>query len=317
MAKVSVIVPVYNVCNYLKKCIDSVLNQTMQDVQLIIVNDGSTDDSALIIDNYCKIHKNIDAIHKNNEGVTLARETGLSFAKGEYILFLDGDDYLEKKALQILYEKAKSINADWVVGDYLLRYPDGRVIKKRFLDFGIVDNIGFLKYCYSHCDFYFTGRLIRRELINQNKFTIPINITYGEDNIAVTQLATQIQKATKVNSFVLNYVQRSTSVTNKLKEENLKMRSFACKICYDFLVKQNYYYSIKKEVDFYFQNELAAFLIRGYFNNNCRYLLNHCDSPYKKIIIKKRLLLGLAHIHPLLSIKLYKLLRLFATVKPS
>lgn len=311
MYKVSVIVPVYNVGNYLDNCIRSVLGQTLKEVELILVNDGSTDNSKTIIDKYSSNHSNIKTIHKDNEGVTISRNKGLAIANGEYILFLDGDDFLEKNALEEMYSKAKETNSDWIVGDYILRFPDGSIKEKIFYDFGVVDNLGFLSYCYGHKDFYYTGRLIRRDFVTKADKNVPPQITFGEDNIIVTQLASQIKRAAKINIFVLNYVQRTTSVTNQLKKKDLEMRAMACSLCHDYLVSKGFYDTLKGSIDNYFQNEIASFIIRGYYDDNVNYLKQECKSPKNNISKKSQLVLFVASIHPLLAIKLCNYLRLF------
>lgn len=92
---ISIIVPVYNVERYLVRCIESILNQTYKTIEIILVNDGSMDNSGVICDNYAKKNKNIVVIHKKNEGAAIARNIGIAAAKGEYIGFVDGDDYIE------------------------------------------------------------------------------------------------------------------------------------------------------------------------------------------------------------------------------
>ena len=109
---VSVIVPVYNTAPYLKKCLDSLLNQTLQDIEIIAVDDGSTDESGKIIDSYAKRHKNIIPIHKKNGGVGSAYNMGIKNAKGKYIGFLDSDDWADKKMYQSLWDKAKDTKCD-------------------------------------------------------------------------------------------------------------------------------------------------------------------------------------------------------------
>ena len=97
MVKVSVIVPVYNVEKYIDKCLTSLVNQTLKDIEIIIVNDGSPDKSQKIIDKYVKKHSNIKSYIKKNGGISSARNYGLKYAHGEYIAFVDSDDYVDVK----------------------------------------------------------------------------------------------------------------------------------------------------------------------------------------------------------------------------
>lgn len=100
MVKFSIIVPVYNVEKYLNNCIESLLNQKFDNFEIILVNDGSTDKSGLMCDNYASTNKNISVIHKDNGGLSDARNIGIANAKGEYIIFVDSDDFIEPESLK-------------------------------------------------------------------------------------------------------------------------------------------------------------------------------------------------------------------------
>lgn len=114
--KVSVVIPAYNAEKYLEECLNSVLNQTHKDVELVIVNDGSIDGTRKILDNYAQTHENIAVIHTENRGVSCARNIGLNYAIGDYIMFLDADDLLVANAIEILLGDLKENNADIAAG---------------------------------------------------------------------------------------------------------------------------------------------------------------------------------------------------------
>lgn len=116
-SKVSVIVPVYNVQKYLERCLDSLVNQTLSDIEIILVDDGSKDNSGEICDKYEKKYSNIKVIHKENAGLGYARNSGLEVATGEYIAFVDSDDYLDKDFYEKLYINAKNNNSDICFGE--------------------------------------------------------------------------------------------------------------------------------------------------------------------------------------------------------
>ena len=105
---VSVIVPVYNIEQYIGKCLDSIIGQTLKEIEIIVVDDGSTDDSSRIIDRYARTDSRIVAIHKTNGGVVSARNCGIAQATGLYILFVDGDDHLAPDACERLLRKAQA-----------------------------------------------------------------------------------------------------------------------------------------------------------------------------------------------------------------
>ncbi len=127
--KVSVIVPVYNVESYLEKCLDSLAKQTLKDIEIIVVNDESPDNSQEIIDKYTKEYQTIHSYIKKNGGVSDARNYGISKAQGEYLAFVDGDDYVTKDMYEKMYQKAKSGNFDIVVCDLNYVYEDGKKVR--------------------------------------------------------------------------------------------------------------------------------------------------------------------------------------------
>lgn len=115
MPKVSVIIPVYNVEKYLRECLDSVVNQTLKDIEIICINDGSTDGSLKILEEYAKRDERIIVINQQNQGVAKARNIGLEKAKGQYLSILDSDDYFEQTMLEMLFEKAVNDDMDIVI----------------------------------------------------------------------------------------------------------------------------------------------------------------------------------------------------------
>ena len=126
--KVSVIVPVYNVEKYIKKCLNSLVNQTLDEVEIVVVNDGSPDNSQKIIDEYTKKYKNIKSYVKENGGLSDARNYGIKRATGKYISFVDSDDYIRKDMLEKMYNYAIQKNFDVVVCDSINVYSDGTEI---------------------------------------------------------------------------------------------------------------------------------------------------------------------------------------------
>ena len=125
MPKLSLIIPVYNVENYIEKCLDSVVNQTIDDMEIIIVNDGSKDKSKEKINKYLQKYKEkIKYLEKENGGLSSARNFGIPHATGEYIAFLDSDDYVEPKMYEEMYNLAKKEDADMVECDFIWEYPN-------------------------------------------------------------------------------------------------------------------------------------------------------------------------------------------------
>ena len=119
---ISVIVPVYNVEKYLNQCVDSILNQTYKNFELILVDDGSPDNCPAICDEYAKLDARVKVIHKENGGSSSAREVGLSNSLGSYFMFVDGDDWIDAETLFVTVNKAKETNADCVMFSYVKEY---------------------------------------------------------------------------------------------------------------------------------------------------------------------------------------------------
>lgn len=118
MIKISVMVPVYNTSKYLEKCLESIVNQSLKDIEIICVNDGSTDNSFEILKKFSNKDKRIIVINKKNGGLTSARNTALKIAKGEYCLNIDSDDWIEQGYFEVMYNKAKEDDLDIVISDF-------------------------------------------------------------------------------------------------------------------------------------------------------------------------------------------------------
>ncbi|WP_455640380.1 glycosyltransferase family 2 protein [Parabacteroides sp.] len=245
--KISVIIPVYNVSEFVAKCIESCINQTFRDIEIIVVNDGSPDDSGIIIEKYAGMDKRIVPVFKENEGLLLARLTGCSVAKGEYIFFLDGDDFLPEDALEVLYDAAKANDLDYVMGEF-------HIVKKGEMEYC---KYGKTESVFSGKDFFFyllncgwniCGKLIRRSLCN-NLIIKPISM--GEDLFLNMQIVPKAKKAMAVYHSVYCYVMHDKSMTASTDEErnkflNLQMTdsvlALVNELDYDQKMKYRIYY---------------------------------------------------------------------------
>ncbi|MDO4662561.1 MAG: glycosyltransferase [Tissierellia bacterium] len=134
MVKLSVVVAIYNVEKYVKKCIESLLDETNDEYELILVDDGSKDNSAAICDSYSN-HKNIKVIHQENSGVSVARNTGIENSTGKWITFVDGDDFVDKGFIKEIINSIDNIDTDMIVFNYNAFYDSNRVFKCRMIPF--------------------------------------------------------------------------------------------------------------------------------------------------------------------------------------
>ena len=161
MYDVSVIIPVYNVENYLNECLDSVCNQTLSNIEIICVNDGSSDDSLKILNQYRQVDDRIKVISQNNQGLSVARNNGLKEATGRYIYFLDSDDYIDISCLEKLYNNAVSNDSDVVLFKFQ-NVDDNKNVHKRGVEFKIDKIFGDIDYGH----FNFTYKDVRRHVMN-------------------------------------------------------------------------------------------------------------------------------------------------------
>lgn len=172
MELISIIIPVYNVENFLRETIDSVLSQTYSNLEIILVDDGSTDTSSSICDTYSEIDKRVKVIHQNNQGLSAARNSGTAAATGEYVFYLDGDDYLENNAIELLLFNKK--NYDVIIGNYYYSYADHEdIAHSDYESSKLLDKNGAMQdlVCGKIQNFAW-GKLIRSEIAKKCDFPV-------------------------------------------------------------------------------------------------------------------------------------------------
>ena len=181
MPKVSVVIPVYNVENHICKCLDSILNQTFNDYEIILVDDGSKDKSAELCDEYGKMNAFIHVVHQDNQGVSAARNSGINAAKGEYITFIDSDDYVDNKFFEVVSDS----NYDLIVCGYRSVNELGDVISENTYEIIDVDggDLGEMIYRVASVDLYDCwARFYKRKIINDYSVRFDEAVSYGEDS---------------------------------------------------------------------------------------------------------------------------------------
>ena len=182
---ISIIVPIYNIEAYLEECIKSIIKQTYKELEIILVDDGSTDGSSEICDEFASQDKRIKVIHKQNEGLVLARKNGLQYVKGDYVLFVDGDDWIESNMCEELMKVMKQTDADIVHSGYfrelVLNLPPGlyysrnsyradEFIRKHILNAEPDEEISFSIW----------SKLFRTPVIKKSYGLVPDCVDYGE-----------------------------------------------------------------------------------------------------------------------------------------
>ena len=206
MPKVSLIIPVYNVENYIEKCLNSVVNQTLKDMEVIIVNDGSKDLSKQKIQKYLEKYPWIKYLEKENGGLSDARNYGMPYATGKYIAFLDSDDYVEKTMYEEMYNIAEKENADMVDCDFVWEYPN----RKR-KDIGEIYKTK--KEMIEKCRVVAWNKIIKREILEKTKIKFPVGLRY-EDMEFFYKLVPYINKVSFIKKCFVHYVQRENSIAN-------------------------------------------------------------------------------------------------------
>lgn len=271
--KVSVIIPVYNTEKYVEKCINSVLNQTLKEIEVIIINDGSTDNSLEIINKF-SVDERIKIISRENKGASKTRNEGLNLSKGKYLYYLDSDDYLEgNDALESLYKKCEDENLDIVIFDY---YKVEGNSKKYITTIQEKECINKVKNIYNMIDFNGCSiwcKMIKKELYLKNGIKFLEEIFLSEDwNISI-KLASKAKKIGKIDKAFYNYIQHNMQGTKNIdiarslkeeykssldlinflsndKENNKYIKAIKLKLYYNYLKKRYKnleYYKILKE----------------------------------------------------------------------
>ncbi len=232
MVQLSIIVPVYNAEKYLKKCIDSILNQTYRDFELILVNDGSKDNSASIIDDYKNKHPEVVVIHKENGGPTTARREGIKCAKGEYVLFVDSDDWLEDSMCETMLNNAKLYGADAVICDMLREEKTRVVTMVNVLEEGVYDKAASKGKIYPVMLFDYSvdgpatnpslcNKMIKREILEKILKAVDGNIAYGEDALCSYPALLDAETICVIRKPFYHYRYNNESVTNVYDEKLL------------------------------------------------------------------------------------------------
>ena len=213
MAKISIIVPVYQVEKYIRQCIDSILAQTFTDFELILVDDGSKDNSGKICDEYAEKDKRIRVIHKENDGLSDARNKGLDNASGNYFMFVDSDDYIAPNMAECLYKKISEAKADIAACNYRYVFEDG---KKDFSTENKAEVINANEIFYNRkneCNYGFwtiaCNKLYKREKFKSLRFRFG---KYHEDEFWANDIYQMDIKAVTISESLYYYRQRGNSI---------------------------------------------------------------------------------------------------------
>lgn len=258
MKKISIIIPVYNTEKYIKKCIDSIINQTLKEIEIIILNDGSSDACNDIIENYDD--SRIVYINKDNEGISITRNKGIELANGEFITFVDSDDYIDITFCEKMYNKAIKDKCDVVICDYYNK-DDNLYTKKSIYNFNdtkLKDNPAII----NEVNLGPCNKIYKSTLITDNNIKFPENIKYEDAPFVVAAISKAI-KIGKVNeplSYFNIHLGSQTTTRDEKIFDIFKIIGLVTKI-------------LKKNINEYNTNKLIIETLINYAVQ-CRYIEN-------------------------------------------
>ncbi|HJH54743.1 MAG TPA: glycosyltransferase family 2 protein, partial [Brachyspira hyodysenteriae] len=272
---ISIIIPVYNVSKYLRACLDSVINQTYKDLEIICINDGSTDDSLEILKEYADKDNRIIIIDKKNAGVSSARNDGIDSAKGEYLFCMDSDDYIDSNFIKVFYNNAKNNSSDLVVlssfwnldkrvnKDYHSALPTWSMFIKR----SILDNYKYLRY--------------------------PLNVQPGEDGIFSHELLMYTKNVSFEHTVNYHYVKRAGQDSQRaVKEPKILLEAIPkwFELLEEFYTKYNFWESKSLSFAKYIEGEaFLAFRTKNFTSDDERKIFDIIKNTLNKVVenIKK------------------------------
>jgi glycosyltransferase involved in cell wall biosynthesis len=273
---ISVIVPVYNVEEFLGQCVDSLIGQTFREFEVILVDDGSTDNSLKICNQYAKKDKRIKVIHQTNGRQTKARKTGLAASNGQYVYFVDSDDWLEPELLEIAYNAAKKDKSDVVIFDSYFNYDSKQIAVNQPIPSGVFNKSGLIekiypRMIYSGRFFYFGvyaamwPKLIKKSLAVPNLMNVDEKIKLGEDGVTSFAVMLDAKKVSILkDQHLYHYRDNNASLT----------RSY-CSDQFDSVVllvntlrkisKQKAIYDLNEQIDYYFMYNIHCIYYEEFF----------------------------------------------------
>lgn len=310
--KVSVTVPVYNTSGFLRKCLDSLACQTLKEIEIIVVDDGSTDNSGNICDEYASKYPNFKVIHQENGGLSAARQTGLEHASGEYIIVCDSDDWAEPDMYELLYKEGQRTDADLILCGFFAEYPDGRSIPVQKI-YNHLDWEGHLKeqFCTnSHSSWI---RMMRRSMLVDNGINYEPGINMGEDMLILYKLLLNKPKIAQIEKKLYHY---RKELSGSSYSANLKFSSVMqmnktfewIKSHYDPEMFHEGFFNL--DIDLMFAALRAKkkdkYFIKNFMNRHMTWgrLLNHRKSP-KAVAVYAAKIFPIQTISKLID-KLYK-----------
>lgn len=275
--EISIVIPVYNGANYIKRCIQSILTQDYTGFQIILVDDGSTDDTLKICQEMVGQNRSFLIVHQENKGVSAARNHGITYVKNEWIYFLDADDELEENALRIMKESIEP-QCQWIVMNYRKQVDGEKELIENWIGFKGKRNCygkdGFVDLLNSELFMYPCGKLYRTEIIRENEVQFPLNIAYGEDIRFNLQYFRYVNEYSVQSSSVFIYhIRKGQGAGSSYYQNSFQMQMDIDKEILDHMRKN---YGLGKEA----VQEINPYFFRQGINTAAAYLTIWKDLPF-------------------------------------
>lgn len=292
--KISIIVPIYNVEKYIYRAIESILSQSLKDIEIILINDGSTDGCGEICDKYGEKDSRIKVIHKNNGGVSSARNIGIDNARGEYIGFVDPDDYIDKNMYEILYGVAEKSKSEIVISSFsyiIDKKEKPQDMSNKEINFN--KNEAINKYFdMMHpfdCSFMW-NKIFKKELFHNIRLNT--NILIQEDTEIMIKLYSKCISITYIGKVLYFYELRNDNVTSKTISKAKITTEQAFLEVYNYTKKNLSQFNSKaleKYISYFFN--IIVEIIKNYYEyeNDYYVLINKLKNIYKEILIDRRI----------------------------
>ena len=313
--KVSIIIPVYNVEKYLHKCLDSVINQTLKEIEIIVVNDGSKDNSQNIIDDYASKDSRIISLIKKNGGQGSARNYGLKHAKGEFVTFVDSDDYVDFKMCEELYNNAKKNNSDLVFSDCMCVDENYNYL---ILDNNTNLEANNLKKKFLISQFGPCFKLIKLDILKKNKLFFPNIRAYEDISIVPAWILFSNNISYLDKKLYYYFIRQGSTMKQIVYNKKLEDIFISLELLFDSFLKNDKLETYNSELEWiYIENLLHAASLRFFKFDNYKKNLDkiikimkekfpkwYKNKYYKKQSIKYKIICTLFYL------KKYKLLKL-------
>ena len=243
--KISIIVPVYNVENHIRVCVESILAQNYESFELILVDDGSKDNSGILCDEYAAIDSRVKVIHKENGGVSSARNAGLQQAKGEWIMYVDGDDWIDPEMMTEMIAVADRECADLIIGNFRFVCEGNNHWEYEMNDWNDDKKYSLNKYI-SRVWTSVCGCMAKKKLYDIHNLRSPEGISYCEDFHLAVRLCYYSDKVVHINKSYYNYRQQPHSIVHNLNKKTESDEQWVYQDTIRFFKEQGVYEDYRK-----------------------------------------------------------------------